>query len=153
MTMKAIHELAQNSGAGSPPWPAPGRAGHGPHVTEGERLALVGANGAGKTTLLRTLAGIHPVSGGQIVFRWRRHHPWTAHQRVAEGIALVPEGRRLFGSMTVEDNLRVALSAGRTGHWNLDAVVEAFPQLKPKLKSLASSLLAGNNNRWPLAAR
>lgn len=112
-------------------------------VAEGERLALVGANGAGKTTFLRTLAGIHPASGGQIIFDGVDITSWSAHQRVAVGIALVPEGRRLFGSMTVEDNLRVALTAGRSGHWHVDSVIEAFPQLKPKLKALANSLSGG----------
>jgi branched-chain amino acid transport system ATP-binding protein len=112
-------------------------------VTAGERIALVGANGAGKTTFLKTIAGIHAASSGQVIFEGKDITDLSAHQRVAMGIALVPEGRRLFGSMTVADNLRVALSAGRHGFWNFDSVVEAFPQLKPKLNSLASSLSGG----------
>ena len=112
-------------------------------VVAGERVALVGANGAGKTTLLKTIAGIHPASAGKVTFDGQDITRLSAHQRVAAGIALVPEGRRLFGSMTVADNLRVALSAGRTGLWHFDSVVEAFPQLKPKLNSLASSLSGG----------
>ena len=110
---------------------------------EGERLALVGANGAGKTTLLRTLAGIHPASAGRVWFDGVDVTQLSAHQRAAAGIALVPEGRRLFASMSVADNLRVALSAGRAGPWNFDTVIEAFPQLKPKLKSPAGSLSGG----------
>jgi branched-chain amino acid transport system ATP-binding protein len=112
-------------------------------IEEGERLALVGANGSGKTTLLRTIAGIHPASGGKVLFEGRdvTHEP--AHKRSAMGIALVPEGRRLFTTMSVADNLRVAQAAGRDGHWNFDSVVEAFPQLKPKLKAAAGSLSGG----------
>ncbi len=112
-------------------------------LQEGERLALVGANGSGKTTLLRTLAGIHPASAGRVLFDGQDVTSLPAHHRCAQGISLVPEGRRLFASMSVADNLRVAQSAGRTGHWNFDTVVEAFPQLKPKLKAAAGSLSGG----------
>jgi branched-chain amino acid transport system ATP-binding protein len=112
-------------------------------IAEGEKLALVGANGAGKTTLLRTLAGIHPVAAGRIVFDGVDITAMSAHQRCAAGIALVPEGRRLFPSMTVEENLLVARSAGRGGAWQLESVLDAFPQLKPKLKALASDLSGG----------
>jgi len=112
-------------------------------IAEGEKVALVGANGAGKTTLFRTLAGIHPAAGGQIVFDCVDITTMAAHQRSASGIALVPEGRRLFPMMTVEENLLVALSAKRAGMWNLETVLEAFPQLKPKLKARAGELSGG----------
>ncbi|MCJ0764835.1 ABC transporter ATP-binding protein [Variovorax terrae] len=112
-------------------------------LAEGERLALVGANGAGKTTLLRTLAGIHPAAAGRIVFEGRDVTALPAHQRTALGMALVPEGRRLFKSMSVADNLRVALAAHRAGPWNFDSVLAAFPQLVPKLKAQAGSLSGG----------
>jgi branched-chain amino acid transport system ATP-binding protein len=112
-------------------------------AAEGERLALVGANGAGKTTLLRTIAGIHPAHAGQVLLDGEDVTHLSAHERAAHGIALVPEGRRLFKSMTVADNLRVALSARRPGAWNFDTVVDAFPQIRPKLKSLAGSLSGG----------
>jgi branched-chain amino acid transport system ATP-binding protein len=112
-------------------------------VEEGERLALVGANGSGKTTLLRTIAGIHPASGGKVLFDGQDVTHVPAHKRSAMGISLVPEGRRLFATMSVADNLRVAQAAGRAGHWNFDTVVAAFPQLKPKLKAAAGSLSGG----------
>lgn len=112
-------------------------------IEQGETLALVGANGAGKTTLLRTVAGVHPVSGGRIVFDGEDVSSMPAHRRAAAGLALVPEGRRLFPAMTVEENLLVARSAMREGRWNLATVLEAFPQLKPKLKAAAGTLSGG----------
>lgn len=112
-------------------------------VAEGEKVALVGANGAGKTTLLRTIAGVHPAGGGRIVFEGVDITHVSAHRRCAGGIALVPEGRRLFPAMTVEENLLVAQSAKREGPWQLESVLEAFPQLKPKLKALAGELSGG----------
>ncbi len=112
-------------------------------IEQGETLALVGANGAGKTTLLRTLAGVHPVAGGRIVFDGVDVSALPAHRRVAAGLALVPEGRKLFPAMTVQENLLVALSAQREGSWNLGTVLDAFPQLKPKLKAAAGTLSGG----------
>lgn len=112
-------------------------------LAEGETLALVGANGAGKTTLLRTIAGIHPASAGQVLFDGADVTTVAAHRRAALGIALVPEGRKLFVTMSVSDNLKVATSAGRRGRWSFDSVVEALPQLKSKLKALAGSLSGG----------
>jgi branched-chain amino acid transport system ATP-binding protein len=112
-------------------------------IEQGETLALVGANGAGKTTLLRTLAGVHPVASGRIVFDGVDVSAMPAHRRAAAGLALVPEGRKLFPAMTVEENLLVALSAKRDGSWNLGTVLDAFPQLKPKLKAAAGTLSGG----------
>ena len=112
-------------------------------IEPGETVALVGANGAGKTTLLRTLAGVHPLAAGRIIFDGQDVSSTPANLRVAAGMVLVPEGRRLFSTMTVEENLLVALSAKRDGPWNLATVLEAFPQLKPKLKAAAGTLSGG----------
>jgi branched-chain amino acid transport system ATP-binding protein len=112
-------------------------------VAEGEILALVGANGAGKTTLLRTVAGVHRPASGRIMFDGRDVTALRAHQRVALGIALVPEGRRLFAGLTVEENLRVAGDAGRAGHWNIEALLEVFPMLKARLRTQAGLLSGG----------
>ena len=84
-------------------------------VARGETVALVGANGAGKTTLLRAIAGAHPVAGGRVLFNGAEVTRTSAHQRVGRGIALVPEGRRLFAKMSVEENLLLAQAAGRGG--------------------------------------
>jgi branched-chain amino acid transport system ATP-binding protein len=112
-------------------------------IQEGETLALVGANGAGKTTLMRTIAGAHKPYAGRISFDGKDVTALPAHKRVALGIALVPEGRRLFTGMTVEENLKVAGAHGRKGAWNMEAVLEAFPQLKPKFKARAGDLSGG----------
>ena len=112
-------------------------------VAEGEILALVGANGAGKTTLLRTVAGAHRPASGRIMFDGRDVTALRAHQRVGLGIALVPEGRRLFAGLTVEENLRVAGDAGRAGQWNIEALLQVFPMLKARLKTQASLLSGG----------
>ncbi|HEY1944638.1 MAG TPA: ABC transporter ATP-binding protein [Roseiarcus sp.] len=112
-------------------------------IEKGETLALVGANGAGKTTLLRAIAGAHRLAGGRVLFKGEDLSQRSAHGRAAMGVALVPEGRRLFAGMTVEENLLLALSAGRKGPWTLDAVMEAFPNLKARRRSLAGSLSGG----------
>jgi branched-chain amino acid transport system ATP-binding protein len=112
-------------------------------IDEGEKVALVGANGAGKTTLLRTLAGVHPVHSGSIILDGVDVTALNGHKRCALGLALVPEGRRLFASMTVAENLLVALSARRQGYWNFETVVEALPQLKSKLNAGAGTLSGG----------
>jgi branched-chain amino acid transport system ATP-binding protein len=110
---------------------------------EGEILALVGANGAGKTTLLRTIAGSHPAASGRVAFDGADVGAMRANKRVRAGIALVPEGRRLFGGMTVEENLVVAGKTGRPGRWNLASVLDAFPMLRPHLKRRSGELSGG----------
>ena len=112
-------------------------------VAEGETVALVGANGAGKTTLLRTIAGAHKPAAGRILFDGDDVTRVRAHDRLRRGIALVPEGRRLFPDLTVEENLLVAARSDRKGRWTLDSVLEAFPLLKPLRARRAASLSGG----------
>ncbi|HEX2646778.1 MAG TPA: ATP-binding cassette domain-containing protein, partial [Candidatus Dormibacteraeota bacterium] len=100
----------------------------------GEAVGLIGANGAGKTTLLRAIAGAHKPFGGRVTFDGEDITRMPAHRRVAKGIALVPEGRRLFPSLTVEENLRVA-ATGRRGRWTLQSVLELFPLLQPRRRT------------------
>jgi branched-chain amino acid transport system ATP-binding protein len=120
-------------------------------VEAGETLALVGANGAGKTTLLRTIAGAHRPSGGRVVFDGRDVTRLSPHERARLGIALVPEGRRLFPELTVEENLRVAAAAGRTGRWTVDEVLETFPLLAPLRRKVAKSLSGGEQQATAIA--
>jgi branched-chain amino acid transport system ATP-binding protein len=112
-------------------------------LAEGETLALVGANGAGKSTLLRAIAGAHRPAAGRIVFEGADVTSVPTHRRVKKGIALVPEGRRLFATLTVEENLLVAGRTRRQGDWTVERVLEAFPMLGPRRKARAGSLSGG----------
>ena len=98
-------------------------------VAEGEAIAVVGANGAGKSTLLKAIAGAVPIGGGNIVFDGRSLAHTPAHHRVGLGIALVPEGRHVFPSLTVEENLVIGGYRRRPGHWTVERVYETFPML------------------------
>jgi branched-chain amino acid transport system ATP-binding protein len=112
-------------------------------VEKGETVALVGANGAGKTTLLRTIAGAHRAAAGTVTLDGVDVTTVPAHRRVAMGIALVPEGRRLFPGLTVEENLRMGAVTRRPGRWNVDSVLEAFPLLEPLRRRRAANLSGG----------
>jgi len=111
-----------------------------------EAVALVGANGAGKSTLLRTLAGTHPAATGRVLLQGVDVTSRAAHERVRMGLALVPEGRRLFGDMTVRENLLVAGENGRRGPWTLAAVLDALPALRP-LAGLPAQALSGGQRQ------
>lgn len=112
-------------------------------IEEGETHALIGANGAGKTTLLRVIAGAHRPAAGTVAFDGVDITRIPAHKRVSLGIALVPEGRRLFPGLSVEENLKVA--AGRRGDaaWTVDRVLEIFPMLQSRRTQSASTLSGG----------
>jgi branched-chain amino acid transport system ATP-binding protein len=120
-------------------------------VADGEILAVVGANGAGKSTLLRTIAGAHPAAEGTISFDGADITGVPAHLRVKRGIALVPEGRRLFADLSVQENLLVAGRRGRSGSWNLDTVLDAFAMLKPLRQRKAATLSGGQQQATAIA--
>ncbi|MGZ8514776.1 MAG: ABC transporter ATP-binding protein [Candidatus Limnocylindrales bacterium] len=112
-------------------------------VEPGEFVAVVGANGAGKSTLLRALMGLIPARGS-IRFRGEDLLAQPAHRRAAHGIAYVPEGRRVFPSLTVEENLRVALRAtDRPVPEALAEVYELFPRLAERRKQVGRTLSGG----------
>ena len=120
----------------------PALAGVSLDVRSGELVALVGANGAGKTTLLRTISGVQPASGGSIRFEGQDLARLPARARVQLGIVQVPEGRQVFGPMSVEDNLRLgAFARGSAAH--LDPVLELFPVLAEKRREAAGNLSGG----------
>jgi branched-chain amino acid transport system ATP-binding protein len=95
-------------------------------VAAGETVAIIGANGAGKSTLLRAILGLHRPSAGSILLDGHDITGLPSHVRVREGIALVPEGRRLFPSLSVEENLLVGQSSARPGSWNLGRIYQLF---------------------------
>jgi len=120
-------------------------------IAPGELVALVGANGAGKSTLLRAVAGAHLPASGRIIFDSADVTALRAYERVKRGVALVPEGRRLFGGMSVEENLLVAERSGRRGSWTLHSVMELFPMLRARRHSLARNLSGGERQAVAIA--
>ncbi len=112
-------------------------------VRAGEVQALIGANGAGKSTLLKSICGL--VAGRQGSVRWRGAEllGQAPNRIVAQGIALVPEGRRLFPSLSVEENLILGGQVARPGPWSLRAVYDLFPILQEKRAAPSTSLSGG----------
>jgi branched-chain amino acid transport system ATP-binding protein len=112
-------------------------------LKKGQVLSLIGANGAGKSTLLKSLCGLLPKKTGEVRFKGEAIHGLTANEIVAKGIALVPEGRRLFPSLSVEENLILGGQVKRKGRWNLEAIYALFPILKEKRNTPSTSLSGG----------
>lgn len=112
-------------------------------VFPGEVYAIIGANGAGKSTLMRTIAGLHRPTDGTILLDGLDVTGLRAERRLAAGIAMVPEGRRLFPSLTVEENLLVGTSSARKGPWNIDRVYELFGWMRDRRKQRAAQLSGG----------
>lgn len=109
----------------------------------GEVVSLIGANGAGKSTFLKTLTGLLPAAAGEIRFDSQRIERRDAADIVKLGIAMVPEGRRLFPSLSVEENLQMGALSRRAGPWNLERVYQLFPILKEKRRQPGTSLSGG----------
>ena len=109
----------------------------------GETVAMIGANGAGKSTLLRTIAGLHRPSRGSVRLDGRDITQLPAHARVALGVVLVPEGRRLFASLTLRENLLIGATRARKGSWNVDQVIELFPWMGERLSRPTVHLSGG----------
>lgn len=112
-------------------------------VEEGETIAIIGSNGAGKSTLLRAIAGLLPPRGGSLSYDGSVINDAAAHRRVGMGISLVPEGRRVFPSLSVEENLQVGAYRARPGRWNLRSVYELFPLLSGLAPRSAAVLSGG----------
>jgi branched-chain amino acid transport system ATP-binding protein len=115
-------------------------------VDEGETLAIIGANGAGKSTLLRTICGLLPRSSGRIRFDGRPLEGVPTHRRIALGIVMVPEGRHIFPSLSVEENLLIGAYRRRPGPWNVGRVLELFPNLAG-MRRRGGSMLSGGEQQ------
>ena len=112
-------------------------------IDAGEVVAVIGANGAGKTTLLKTIAGLMAPRRGVIRFDGAPAQGVPAFDMVARGIALVPEGRRLFPSLSVEENLMIGGQSRRPGPWTLDRIYSLFPVLAERRNLPATALSGG----------
>ncbi|MFN3169882.1 MAG: ABC transporter ATP-binding protein [Hyphomicrobiales bacterium] len=113
-------------------------------LNEGETIAIIGANGAGKTTLMRSIAGVLINGRETVTFDGDAIGNATADAIMAMGVAMVPEGRRLFPSLSVEENLLIGTYGRNTGgHWNLESVYDLFPILKERRNSPGTALSGG----------
>ncbi|SAK97520.1 ABC transporter [Caballeronia arationis] len=112
-------------------------------VNSGEVIALIGSNGAGKSTFLKTLAGLLRTRPEQVLYKGEAIGGMPAAAIVGKGIALVPEGRRLFASLSVEENLLLGGYCERPGGWNLSTVYELFPVLEERRRHPATALSGG----------
>ena len=112
-------------------------------VFPGEVYAIIGANGAGKSTLLRTIAGLHAPTSGSVRFDEADVTGLRPERRAAQGIVMVPEGRRLFGSLSVLENLQVGATYARPGPWTIDEVYEMFGWMRERRNQPAAQLSGG----------
>ena len=112
-------------------------------IQKGEKIAIVGANSAGKTTLMKSIVGLVSARAGAIRFKGEDISGLETHRIVARGIALAPEGRRLFPSLSVEENLRAGGQAKRPGPWSLSKVYQLFPALAERRAQPSTSLSGG----------
>jgi branched-chain amino acid transport system ATP-binding protein len=112
-------------------------------VFPGEVYAIIGANGAGKSTLLRTISGLHTPTEGSVLVDGKDVTKVRPDKRAILGIGMVPEGRRLFESLSVEENLQVGATYARKGPWNIERVYELFGWMKDRRSQKASQLSGG----------
>ena len=112
-------------------------------VLPGEVYAIIGANGAGKSTLLRTIVGLHRPTEGAILYEGKDMTRVRPERRATRGIVMVPEGRRLFGSLTVEENLQIGATYARPGPWTIEQVYELFGWMRERRTQRTEQLSGG----------
>jgi branched-chain amino acid transport system ATP-binding protein len=118
-------------------------------VEEGRVVTLLGRNGAGKTTTLRSVMGLTPPRSGKVLLYGQDVTRWPSHRTARLGVGYVPEGRKIFGHLTVLDNLRVP--ATRPGKWSIERVLEVFPRLGERRNSLGRQLSGGEQEMLAVA--
>lgn len=123
--------------------------GVGLKVADGEIVALLGRNGAGKTTTLRSLTGLTRARHGHVRILGKETTAWPPYRIAALGVGYVPEGRRIFSNLTVEENLRVPRE--RPGPWTVERVYELFPRLKERRGNLGSQMSGGEQEMLAIA--
>jgi branched-chain amino acid transport system ATP-binding protein len=111
-------------------------------VGRGQVVAVLGRNGMGKTTLIRSIVGFTPPRRGRVVFKERDITRWPSNRIVGLGLGLVPQGRRVFPSLTVAENLAVA-ARGNGGPWNVERAMALFPRLRERAQNRAGKLSGG----------
>jgi branched-chain amino acid transport system ATP-binding protein len=119
-------------------------------VNEGQVVGLLGRNGMGKTTLIRSIIGFTPPRQGRVVFQGTDITGWSGNRAVDLGLGLVPQGRRVFPSLSVGENLEVAARPGR-GPWTADAVMDLFPRLRERIETRAGKLSGGEQQMLAIA--
>ncbi|MBO6510679.1 MAG: ABC transporter ATP-binding protein [Roseibium sp.] len=113
-------------------------------LEEGETVAIIGANGAGKTTLMRSISGVLHNEAAAILFETNKIGSIHAADILKQGIAMVPEGRKLFPSLTVEENLLIGAYGRKTkGPWSLETIYQMFPVLKERRTNAGTALSGG----------
>jgi len=118
-------------------------------VAEGQILGLLGRNGVGKTTLVNSIVGFNRPRRGRIVFKGTDITAFSSFQTIRSGMGLVPQGRRVFASLTVEENLKVAKD--KDGGWTLKRVYELFPRLEERRRQRAKTLSGGEQQMLAIA--
>jgi branched-chain amino acid transport system ATP-binding protein len=121
-------------------------------IETGQIVAIIGSNGAGKSTLLKTIVGMLRPKHGCVSFAGESIERLAAHHIVAKGITMVPEGRRLFSSLTVEENLIIGSTVARKGPWNLSRVYRMFPVLEER-KTMQATALSGGQQQMVAIGR
>ena len=116
-------------------------------VAPGEAVVLLGRNGAGKTTLIRSLVGFTPPRRGSITWEGRPIEHWPAHRIARDGLALVPQGRRIFAPLTVRENLTLG---ARGPGWTVERVLDLFPRLRERAGQLGGTLSGGEQSMLAL---